>query len=403
MNLWIRMLLVWRGATRAHLVRKGGERTHVMPLSGETCGALLLGLLVAASACSKGGGEGGGEAGTKPGAAQGSSATLTEATLLAHDISQTKTGLALAVTEDGVFFTSDTGVNRLPPRGGASVQVSPFRALVHAMVVDKMGVVLGESAEGGGTRLAAVSLAPGSRPVPLCEGVAADIVPYQDRYFAIDAENVYWRHGESDERKHAKTELPFVTTVYRCPRSGGAAVVVAKNVRAGSGTGPVALAGRRLLCGDIFGLLYSVSLDDGSATLLASAADNNMTSVASDGEYAYFTEAGTKKSNPRWPGERDKDGAVRRIRLSGGDVEAIALGQEWPGSLVVDDKYVFWTTGLGAGERNVKRAKRSGGDVSVVASGDAAAIAVSTENVYWLVKGTKENAFRDAKLFGRSK
>jgi len=48
------------------------------------------------------------------------------------------------------------------------------------------------------------------------------------------------------------------------------------------------------------------------------------------GDYVYVTSA--------------RAGAVKRVRKAGGPVELVAASQKYPGAIVADGQYVYWTT-----------------------------------------------------------
>lgn len=60
--------------------------------------------------------------------------------------------------------------------------------------------------------------------------------------------------------------------------------------------------------------------------------EHRKNSIAIDSSYIYWVETATTGSN-----------SIKRIPLSGGEEEIIAVNQSNPNEISVDDKYVYWT------------------------------------------------------------
>lgn len=356
--------------------------------------AVLAGVLACVTGCSQANAAATTDAG--PSAAPAvKSPRLDKTTVLAQDQS---IGLQLVATDDAVFFSGNGGVTRVPSTGGPATVSVPTQRLVRFLAATNDDLVVEQSSDLG---LDVKQLANGAGPAPvaMCSGLPKDETPALDEpRFVADAKNIYWRTINDVDFNRPNSPRANFSTLYRCSRSGGAAVVIAKNVRAGA-WGALALAGRQLLVSSELADLRSISLDDGKVKDLLTTSGNHYTSIASDGEYAYLAYAGSPM--PRTLGSRYKDGRIERVPLAGGQLESLSRDQEWPEHLVVDSTSTYWTTR----DHKVKRGKNSGGGVEVLGAYEQTieAIAVNKYNVYWSLGGTSENAHRDGSVIGRGK
>ncbi|MCA9671698.1 MAG: hypothetical protein KC503_39135 [Myxococcales bacterium] len=72
-------------------------------------------------------------------------------------------------------------------------------------------------------------------------------------------------------------------------------------------------------------------------------------------------------------------GGIARVARSGGDAVAVAAGPSW--RIAVDDAHVYWTDGFaGGGGYKVYKAPKSGGERSLVASGDGAYVDLAVDD-----------------------
>jgi hypothetical protein len=113
--------------------------------------------------------------------------------------------------------------------------------------------------------------------------------------------------------------------------------------------------------------VFSAHAPFGAVTLLAKPSSVG-SGIALDPDYVYFT--GTPP--------------IQRIPRNGGAPETL-VGDASPYDLEVDDAYVYWSEGFTGSDFAIKKAPKSGGAPSVIATGQGAFLdlAVDEHCVYW--------------------
>ena len=156
--------------------------------------------------------------------------------------------------------------------------------------------------------------------------------------------------------------------VQRAPKEGGAGELLARVTQSvGAMTGDE----HHLFVNTSEGVVFKIAKTGGSRERLAEVSGERSLDVgiAADDTAVYFTALSS----------------VRRVEKRGGEVTVLASGQAHPGGVAVDSHYTFWTNQI-SGE--VCRVAKDGGAILVLARGQAFAtepkILVNDGRVVWV-------------------
>lgn len=284
------------------------------------------------------------------------------ATAIAED---TRTPTAIAVDADAVYWTNvgDDGIGavaRWSKATGASTILVDGRAAPFGLVASGGSLYWADTAEGHGavTKIAAS----GGAPVPLATGgapsgglvVTGDVVAFVDGHSGGTLVRVPAAGGPKTEIARIDAVGPLaadgeaffylVDGVMKIPRAGGAASRVSDACFY-----PVALAvdDAQAYWGCQDGTLRAAPKAGGASRTLFSrgVGGGSIGGVALDADAVYFTSI--------------SDGAAMRVNKSGGDVTVVASGDAMAGPIAVDDAWVYYGTRAKSGANaSVKRARK---------------------------------------------
>ena len=174
--------------------------------------------------------------------------------------------------------------------------------------------------------------------IPVGGGTATTLAPARIvNRSAIDLTSLYWPDRSTlDDGSIMRTDL-----------ADGSTVAIASGQ---SGPGGIAVDAANVYWTNFRGSVMKLPLDGGTPIELASeaASDTGPASIAVDATHVYWTHSGG-------------NGAVRRVRISGGKPETLAINQDWPQELVVSDGCLYWTNSGEFSEGAVMKMSITGG------------------------------------------
>ena len=114
-------------------------------------------------------------------------------------------------------------------------------------------------------------------------------------------------------------------------KGGGAPLLIASGL--GGGTPYLLIAnGETIIWPSVVAGLQMVPSFGGTTTTLGDAAPVFAGDITSDRGFLYWTDL--------------QSGTVKRMPLGGGAITILAEGQSYPNAILVDDRYVYWTTAI---------------------------------------------------------
>jgi hypothetical protein len=203
--------------------------------------------------------------------------------------------------------------------------------------------------------------------LPLRGGTPVTVASQQrsPRSLIVAGSTLYWTNGGTDGDGTG-------SSVMKVDISGGSATMI---VDATQGS-PAGIAATST---SLYWATYSSSM--GGRILMTPLAGGGLTEILPgifgdiliDGPYLFAASNGT-------PGD------LIKVELTGASPATLAMNQESPHALAIDDTSIYWTTqGLGSGMGTVLKMPKNGGVLSALATGqdEPHGLAVDASGVYW--------------------